>query len=152
MMLRASSETTDQQVDLNAVMIGADANSGVKGGAELTAFAEATITQGDNAITAARERLVKVLGPEATVDAAGVIGNFERMVRIADGTGIPLDTPVALISADMRQEIGIDNFASAKNTPAVTGFKRWAGRILGRMLPLVLYYMRPKKKGETSTP
>ena len=44
----------------------------------------------------------------ALVDAAAVVGNFERMVRIADGTGIPLDKPVAMVSADMREELGLD--------------------------------------------
>ena len=144
MMLRVSSESKDQDVDLKAVM--GDGNGGVKGGAELTAFAEATVSGGDNAITSAREKLVRALGPEATVDAAGVIGNFERMVRIADGTGIPLDTPVNMISADMREEVGIDQFVTARNSPKVTGLRRIAGRILSRMMPLVLRYMAPKKK------
>ena len=143
-MLRVSSETKDQNVDLKAVM--GEGESGVPGGAELTAFAEATVSGGDNAITSAREKLVRVLGAEATVDAAGVIGNFERMVRIADGTGIPLDAPANMISADMREEVGIDQFESARNTPKVTGLRRIAGRILSRMMPLVFRYMAPKKK------
>lgn len=146
MMLRVSTETKNQDVDLNAVMGRADGDVGVKGGAELTAFAEATVSGGNNAITAARQRLVDVLGAEATVDAAGVIGNFERMVRIADGTGIPLDTPVSLVSADMREEIGIDKFSTARNTPAVTGIRRLVGRVLRRMMPMLLRYMSPKTK------
>ncbi len=144
-MLRVSSESNNQDVDLKAVM--GDGGGGVNGGAELTAFAEATVSGGDNAITSAREKLVRVLGPEATVDAAGVIGNFERMVRIADGTGIPLDAPVNMISADMREEVGIDQFESARNTPKVTGLRRMAGRVLSRMMPLVFRYMSPKKRG-----
>ncbi len=144
MMRRVSSDSNNQEVDLHAVM--GEGDGGVEGGAELTAFAEATVSGGDNAITSAREKLVRVLGPDATVDAAGVIGNFERMVRIADGTGIPLDTPVNMISADMREEVGIDQFATARNTPKVTGLRRVAGRILRRMMPLVLRYMSPKDK------
>ena len=38
--------------------------------------------------------------------AAGVIGNFERMVRIADGTGIPLDRIVDAMTSDFRAEFG----------------------------------------------
>ena len=30
------------------------------------------------------------LGPESLVDAASVLGNFEMMNRVAEGTGIPI--------------------------------------------------------------
>ncbi len=143
-MLRASSNADKKDVDLNAIM--GDGDGGVDGGAELTAFAEATVLGGDNAITSAREKLVRRLGPEATVDAAGVIGNFERMVRIADGTGIPLDKPMSMISADFRKDVGIDDFASARNTPAVSSVERFLGRYLSRLLPVVLKFMTRKGK------
>ena len=143
-MLRVSSNADKKDVDLSAIM--GDGDGGVEGGAELTAFAEATVSGGDNAITSAREKLVRRLGPEATVDAAGVIGNFERMVRIADGTGIPLDKPMSMISADFREDVGIDEFASARNTPAVSSVERFLGRYLGHLLPVVLKFMARKGK------
>ena len=89
----------------------------------------------------ARERVASELGEAAMVDAAAVIGNFQRMVRIADGTGIPLDTPVAMISADMRADLGIDAYDGASNTAPVRGFQRLVGRGLSRMLPTVLRFM-----------
>ena len=55
-------------------------------------------------------------GSAALVDAAGVIGNFERMTRIADATGIPLDRPSALASSDFRGRLGLQRYASAQNT------------------------------------
>ena len=64
--------------------------AGVRGSAELTAFAEATVAGDPGAIASARAAVRTALGDEATVDAAAVIGNFQRMVRIADGCGIPL--------------------------------------------------------------
>jgi len=43
------------------------------------------------------------------VDAAGVISNFQRMVRIADATGIGLGV-FEVPSADMREALGINAF------------------------------------------
>jgi len=147
-MLRVSSNTNKQDVDLAAVKAGENIDSGVEGGSELTAFAEAVVRGGDNIIAQARGRVVDVLGREATVDAAGVIGNFERMVRIADGTGIPLDKPVAMMTAEMRDTIGVNDFEAAKHTPAVSTVERLFGRLLQRMMPLVRYMMKTKKKSE----
>ncbi len=48
------------------------------------------------------------LGVEALVDAAAVIGNFERMTRIADGTGIPLGDTLAAVTVDIREDLGLD--------------------------------------------
>ena len=86
------------------------------------------------------------IGDEATVDAAAVIGNFERMVRIADGTGIPLDTPIAMLTSDLRKEIGIDLFETAANTPRVGVLLKTLGRTMSRILPFVLK-MTGKRSG-----
>lgn len=68
------------------------------------------------------------------VDAAGVIANFQRMVRIADGTGIPLDEPVAMLTTDIREELGLNHYGSADRTPLPNTFKRvllaWFSRCL----------------------
>jgi hypothetical protein len=119
-------------------------DSGLPGGAGLTALAEATVKGDEAAIRSARERVQAELGEAALVDAAAVAGNFERMVRIADGTGIPLDEPVAMVSADMREQLGIDAFGGADNTGELSGFKRLAGRALAKLLPLVLRGMRAR--------
>jgi len=138
MLLRASGEKQGERFDLQAVTQGDAVQSGVRGGEELTAFTDSVVAGDEEAIARARERLRSTLGDAATVDAAAVIGNFERMVRIADGTGIPLDKPVAMVSADMRRQVGIDAFTTAANTPPVRGVARWAGRALSHALPLVL--------------
>lgn len=74
---------------------------------------------GDNeaVLATARTRLLEELGPEALVDAAGVASNFERMVRIADSTGIPLDGFLDERTVDMRAELKLTKFASTMNTP-----------------------------------
>ena len=98
-MLRASVEASDREVDLRAISDGArDDSVGVAHAAELTGFAEAAVRGDTAAIAAARHTLRAKAGSAALVDAAAVIGNFERMTRIADATGIPLDAPSALAS------------------------------------------------------
>lgn len=127
MLLRASSEFAGDDIDLTAVTAGDGKDCGVDAGAELIAFAEAA-TRRDASLPAAREALHQRLGAAALVDAAAVVGNFERMVRIADASGIPLDDPMRIASADLREELGIDRFAAAANTPPVGALSRWIGR------------------------
>ena len=57
-------------------------------------------------------RILDELGPEALVDAAGVASNFERMVRIADSTGISLNDFGVERTVESRQNWGIDQFHS----------------------------------------
>jgi hypothetical protein len=71
------------------------------------------------------------LGDSATVDAAGVIANFQRMVRISDGSGIPLDPPMMMMTEAIRGELGINDFASAKNTQPLGPGGRLAAQVLG---------------------
>ena len=131
-------------MDLRAVTAGDAKKSGLPGGEALGAFAEATVRGEAPAISAARERVRAELGDAATIDAAGVIGNFERMVRIADATGIPLDKPVALVSVDLRAELGIDGFAGARSTAPTRGIQKLVGRLMARMMPLVLRRFRSR--------
>jgi hypothetical protein len=89
------------------------------------------VVQGDEAALAtARREGVAALGPDGFVEAAAVASNFERMVRIADATGIPLDSPLAEVSAGMRADLGIDAFGSAANTPPIPAWRRAVGRLL----------------------
>ena len=76
-------------------------------GAELVAFAEAIVT-GAQPLAQSRAAVVEALGPEAMVDAAGVASNFERMVRIADSTGIELGDLLEQASADVRDALGLE--------------------------------------------
>ena len=76
-------------------------------GAELVAFAEAIVT-GAKTLAQSRAAVVETLGPEAMVDAAGVVSNFERMVRIADSTGIELGDRLEQASADVRDALGLE--------------------------------------------
>ncbi len=52
--------------------------------------------------------MTAALGAAAMVDAAGVASNFERMVRIADATGIELGDQLEQSSADVRATLGLE--------------------------------------------
>jgi hypothetical protein len=87
---------------------------------------------------AARASLLEAVGPAAFVDAAGVVGNFQRMVRIADATGIPLDGPMAALTQGMREELGINAFGSAESTPEPGPVMAVAGRIMAPLATTML--------------
>jgi hypothetical protein len=112
--------------------------SGVAHADALVALAEALVGDDEAALAEARQRALERMGPEAFVDAVAVASNFERMVRIADGTGIPLDTPMNLISEDVREELNLGRFAAAAHTPAVSAWQRPQGRVLRRLMPRIL--------------
>lgn len=111
--------------------------SGVPDEDVLIAFAESAVRRAPE-LPDARGALEARLGPEALVDTAAIVANFERMVRIADGTGIPLDTPVAWISTDLQESLGVRAFGQSDNTPEVRGWKRAAGRLLAPLVPRLM--------------
>ena len=126
-MLRASIQYSGAEADLSGIADGAKAgDAGIEHGERLTAFADAVV-RGDAAeLSTARDALRAAAGSEILVDAAGVVGNFERMVRIADGSGIPLDGIVDALTSDVRGELGLENFESrrlSKANPVVAFFR-----------------------------
>ena len=147
-MLRVSSEFEGEKVDLQSITKGSDVQSGVPFQNELLAFAEAALGDDEEAITRAREAVRAKMGDAAVVDSAGVIANFQRMVRIADAAGIPLDTPVAVVTSTIRSELGLNSYGSSDITPELT----FAQRILGRMLnPFLSTVFRQVTKRMIST-
>jgi|TARA_B100002003_G_scaffold247662_1_gene279667 hypothetical protein len=91
-MLRASSLTTNTDIDIRGINGDESAAGvGVTFGAELMRFAEGLATGVEADLVAARKQLIEAAGTAVLVDAAGVAANFQRMVRIADSMGIPVD-------------------------------------------------------------
>jgi len=128
-----SGQSQGQELGIDAVIDAeAAATSGIPNAAELIALAEAIVSREAPALTQAREALRRSMGEEALVDAAAVAGNFQRMVRIADGCGIPLDTPLQLISAEVREELGINAFGASANTPPPGLMTRALGPVVRR--------------------
>ena len=50
------------------------------------------------------------------MDAAGVAANFQRMVRIADSMGIPVDDMASELSQSIRSELELTRFEGARNS------------------------------------
>ena len=82
----------------------------------LVAFAEAVLGEDDGALARAREALVEALGAAGLVDAAGVVGLFNAIDRVADATGIPLEPEKAAASSDFRAALDLHRFSVAERT------------------------------------
>ena len=116
MLLRASGQATGQAFDLHAVTEGTTTvRGGVAHEETLVALAEAMVSDDEQELATARTRVLGELGPEALVDAVGVASNFERMVRIADATGIPLDSFLDEMTVDLRTELHLGRFEAASS-------------------------------------
>jgi len=119
MMLSLSAKTTETAIDLQMVngSTASDAQ-GIPFANELASFAEAIAQRDTPKIERTRNELAELAGDVVMVDAAAVAANFQRMVRIADSMGIPIDEKNVEPGADIRQELELGRFASAQNTPS----------------------------------
>jgi hypothetical protein len=113
LLLRASGRTYDKTYDLAVVTGTPVGDAGVPHGDLLVAFAQAVLGDDDAALARARDALMTALGPPGLVDAAGVVGLFNAIDRVADATGIPLEPEKAAASADFRAALDLDRFAVA---------------------------------------
>ena len=92
---------------------------GIPHSAALLRFSNAFMTGDDAELAEARELLAAKMGAAAMIDAAGVASNFQRMVRIADGTGIPLESmgeETDSLVSELNKKHGIDKYVSAANS------------------------------------
>lgn len=110
MLLGLSSSASDTNIDIAAVT--GDHDGGVAHGALLTRFAEA-VHSGDE-LDQVRSDVIDAVGADGMVDAAAICANFNMMVRIADGTGTPLDAGSVDMSSDLRGALGLDELASRR--------------------------------------
>ena len=113
-----SARYNETEIDLQAV--NGDAKSaavGVEFGPELMRFAESLAARADD-LEDHREALLETAGPAVLVDAAGVAANFQRMVRIADAIGIPVDERFGDVGRQVRAELDLERFPSARNSAA----------------------------------
>lgn len=137
-------------VNVRAVTDGsAAASSGVAHAETLVALTEAMVADDEEALARARSEVREKLGPDELVDAVAVASNFERMVRIADSTGIPLDGPLDLMSADLREELDLSRFGSAANTPEPGTGKRVLGHALRPVAHVALKILGALRKSTT---
>ena len=120
-MLSLSADLSDATVNLQMINGDEAATAGdVAHAKALMNFAEAFARRDESALLEARAQLLEEAGAAVLVDAAAVAANFQRMVRIADSTGIPLDARNVALSANIRKELDLQRFGSADNTPPAT--------------------------------
>ena len=116
-MLRVSATTTETDIDLKGINGDAEAAArGIHFGPELMQFAESVATRDAAALAQARQNLLETAGPKVLVDAAGVAANFQRMVRIADSTGIPVDDMTSPMGTEIRDTLELERFAGAAHS------------------------------------
>ena len=116
-MLRVSAKITETEIDIQGIAgDSSGAAVGVEFGSELMQFAESLAKRDTAALNAARQALFEAAGSGVLVDAAGVAANFQRMVRIADSIGIHIDDMTAEVGQQVRAELNLTAFNSARNT------------------------------------
>lgn len=92
----------------------------------------------------ARTAVVDRLGEAALVDAAGVIGAFQRMNRLADATGLPVDRPLAVLTAGLDDELGIRGFYTAQHSKRLPWVVRKLGQIMRPFGSVMMKVLAPK--------
>lgn len=116
-MLRASATTTETEIDIQGINGDADsAARGIEFGPELMRFAEGVAERNAQKLADARAELLARAGQDVVVDAAGVAANFQRMTRIADSIGIPVDNMENEVGMEVREALGLERFQSAQNS------------------------------------
>ena len=112
--------------------------AGVIHGALLSDFATAAVIGDEPELERTRREILDQLGPEQLVDAAALVAHYEKMDRIADATGIPLDAPMQILGGELRDSLGIGKFTSAQNTkPAGPVVRALQGTLRAIMFPVL---------------
>ena len=72
------------------------------------AFVDAVLGGDAGVLMEARRAVRAALGNAAFVDAAATVASFNAVVKIADGTGIPLEVAKEARTLELRAALGID--------------------------------------------
>jgi hypothetical protein len=116
-MLRESAAVSETDVDLHLVNGEATDSDVVPYSNELMNFATAVATRDEDELSKRRAELDAAAGAEVLVDAAAVAANFQRMVRIADSTGIPVDAMRMPAAQPAIDQLDLRRFPSSEFTP-----------------------------------
>ena len=109
-MLRVSVSQSNLDVDLLGIRTGkAEGLQAIPHAQVLIDLADAFMTRDASALGTARDHAQHVLGDHGIVEAIGVAANFQRMVRIASATGIPIDEPDAAFGQSVRSALALSD-------------------------------------------
>ena len=81
----------------------------------LIRFTEAIVRRTDD-VAALRDELIDRVGPDAAGHTVATISAFSGLVRVADGTGIPIDDGLAAVSTETRSSLALDSYGGAANS------------------------------------
>ena len=139
-MLSLSADKTDSNINLQMVNGDSDAadTSQLQWAKELMDFAAAIASRDEAELLRARTVLLSEAGAEVVVDAACVAANFQRMVRIADSTGIPIDAERQPMMDAASEELDLRRFESSKNTPKLGRFRKLLGPVQRKLGPIMM--------------
>ncbi len=107
-MLRESSTATGESYDLSAIVGGDRADGGVPHGTLLIAFVDAVLGRDETRLSSLRSTVRSAVGDAGFVDACATIASFNAVVKLADGTGIPLESWKEDRTRDIRAALSID--------------------------------------------
>ncbi len=146
-MLSLSADKTASKIDLQMVNghAGAAQSSQLQWARELMEFATAIASRDELELSRTRDALLTVAGADVVVDAACVAANFQRMVRIADSTGIPVDAQRQPMMDAAAEALQLRRFESSKNTPPLGRFKKLLGPLQRKLGPIIMRRVASKQ-------
>tara|TARA_A100001037_G_scaffold17760_1_gene15387 strand:+ start:450 stop:779 length:330 start_codon:yes stop_codon:yes gene_type:complete len=103
-----SGNDTGDNYNLESVMSGNMADNVLPHGVMLNEFLEAIFARDTSRLKDAQKRLIEAMGEQALVDAAATIAAFNAYPRMADSTGIPLESGKEEITQELRAELRLD--------------------------------------------
>jgi hypothetical protein len=113
MLLRGSGEREGKSFNLPGVTGASDDAIGVDSEDIILALTDAVVDGEVVRIGETRAAAVAAMGAQATVDVITGASGFKGITRVANATGIPLDTNTEETTVEMRRDTGIDEFAEA---------------------------------------
>ena len=109
-MLRVSVSQSSLQIDLSGLRTGdSQALDAVPNASTLIRLADAFMKHEPDHLANIRDEAASVIGELGVIEAIGVAANFQRMVRIASGTGIPIDEPDPKFGTAVRAALNLNN-------------------------------------------
>ncbi len=109
-MLRESGKVTGNAFDLTAIVNDSAIAGGVEHGELLNEFVDAVLQGSADEAANIRRRVRDAIGDAGYVDACATIASFNAVVKIADGSGIPLEDIKEENTKDIRSALGIEKF------------------------------------------
>ena len=113
MLLRASGQQIDHVYDIGAIR-DTTLDSGVEHGTVILQLTDALIDNRLDDLETLRTNAFRVMSKQTTIDALTVASAFNGITRVADATGIHLDSNTENSTEDIRDMLDINRFAALK--------------------------------------